>query len=243
MQEIDQNRAEQQLMTVRNVQYAEMMNTHYQTHFKMLRNYSRPWLIGDISDEPDDYDEGAPVWRIGDCKLAVVPFGRTDRPYRWVLVDTPTVMFRAPLNRVIVYFSIPISVRDRSAELTLEDEVYWIEDAKVMAAGMVDSVLHGNTIITDEALIVPVVVKPFIHQFVPFSMRDAGYGENIEHYEAFEAEHVAMDSGRQILLPGIPPEWKPAIAIELDPVIGLDLLCYIDDDYNSNLLETSTITS
>jgi hypothetical protein len=248
MQKNNQTQAGQDMTLAQYMQYIQMMNMHYQNHYKMLRCYTglRPinTMFASPRLEPDDYDEeGVPMWQIGSCTLTVVPFGMTDHPYRWVVLDTPAPVFQAPLNKTIIYLSLPLTYPTRSAELTLQDEVYWIIGCTVMAAGVVEHVIIEDVIVTEEALIIPVIVTPFVHRFSPFNMRDAGYGENIEEYDAFEAEHVTPCFGRQMPLSSIPPERVPPVAIELDGVIAMDLLNYIDNDYHSGLRQASTLST
>lgn len=248
MQESIKTQAERHMTLIRDMQYFEMMNKHYQNHYKMLLCYASLRSIDNMLDsselEPDDYDEeGVPIWHIDDCSLMVVPSAMADHPYRWTVLEAPADVFRAPLNQTILYLFLPLSSFTRIAELTLQDEVYWIDGSKVMAAGVIEQAMIGNAIVTEQALIVPVVVKPFAHRFIPFDMRDASYGNNTELYRAFESKPATACFRCQISQPGITREQMPPIAVQLNSVIGLDLLNYIDDDYNFGFIQTPTIST
>lgn len=184
-------------------------------------------ILGDGDECETEY------WTIGDCELSVIPIDGGEY-YFWVIQDVEGPIFVSPLDKVVVYLLLPFGNEDRrNVQLTLQDEIYWISDGQVIAAGMIDQVLQELAIVTSEGLIVPLIVEPFLHRFKPFSLDKAIDEDNLEAYRKFldssAVENVTSEQVQTDLWEG--QVRAPSLATELDRDLGIALLSYIDDDY------------
>jgi hypothetical protein len=106
----------------------------------------------------------------------------------------------------------------------MNDNVYWATENQVMAAAAIESILYKDIIKKDDALIVPVVVVPFVHRFAPISAEDlANDPENEDDAGLLEAAKVDLQMARYAD--------NPRLARAISFPVGLALLVYIDFDY------------
>jgi hypothetical protein len=146
-------------------------------------------------------------------------------PYSWVVPSSPSTPFSLPTEKVIAYLRVPVCDH-RPAQITLDDDIFWVCGDLVVAAAQIDEVLYDDVIVKDEFLIVPVLTVPFRHRFKPFRLAAAG-----ERYRwgGWDDEHVDLDD--VLLLDDKNP--FSCLAREIPVQDGFAFLLYIEDDYRS----------
>jgi hypothetical protein len=178
-----------------------------------------------------DDESRADCWGYDDYVLKVFP-DDTPECISFAIFDVKDAVFAPPLDRTIVHLSLPFASPDAPvSECTLNDQIYWISGNQVVAAGVIDLVLYNDIIIGTGGLLVPVVVKPFICRFKPFAVADAIDEDHQDAYAAFVADRDSMDSKLKDISPAYLQDHAktPRIAVEIDRLLGHDLLIYIDD--------------
>lgn len=176
-----------------------------------------------------DGQAGAQGWRYGDYELEVFP-DDTDECISFAIFDAEEPAFTPPLDRTVVHLFLPFPSPDATvAECTRNDEIYWINGNQVVAAGIIEHVLYEDITISRDGLFVPVAVKPFAYRFKAFSVSDAIDDDNKDAYDAFVADRANANTKLKIIQPAPRNAPIPRIAVEIDRLLGHDLLCYIDD--------------
>lgn len=179
----------------------------------------------------DDESRAEYCWGYGDYELKVFP-DDTPECICFAIFDAEEAAFVPPLDLTIVHLYLPFpSPETHVSECTLNDEIYWINGNQVVAAGIIERVLYGDIILGTDGLFVPVVVKPFIYRFKPFFMSDAIDDDHQGAYLTFVSDRDAMGAKLKNIQPEPFKEYAkvPRIAVEIDWLLGHDLLCHIDD--------------
>jgi len=126
----------------------------------------------------------------------------------------------------IVYLYLPF-VHGTEVEFSMNDNVYWATEDKVMAAAAIEGILYKDIVLNGQGIIVPVMVKPF-HRFTPFSF------DSLRQYakEALDYE----DIGEVNSAPAVPTSPVRCAGV-IPSQMGYSMLNYIDD-YHSQLKAT-----
>lgn len=213
-------------------QSCKMMTQFYTDSPILWRKYADRFAHEKLATVPHDEDDrSVSCWEIGDYTLKVFPTD-TDDHISFAIFDVEEPIFTFPLDRTIVHLFLPFSYHDdHIAECTLNDEIYWINGDQVIAAGVIDRVLQLDVITTNHGLIVPVVVKPFVYRFKPFSLEDAIEGDHQDAYRALIAERNSTSMEPENTRPSLCAHDAeiPRVAVEIDRVLGFDIMGYIED--------------
>lgn len=217
-------------------QSCKMMAQFYTDSSILWRKYADRFAHDELPTVPHDddrYEDDRSVscWEIGNYTLKVFPMD-TDDHISFAIFDVEEPIFTFPLDRTIVHLFLPFSYHDdHIAECTLNDEIYWINGDQVIAAGVIDRVLQLDVITTNQGLIVPVVVMPFVYRFRPFAFEDAVEGDHRDAYLALNAERNSISTKSEKTWPSHCAHDAdiPRVAVEIDRNLGLDIMIYIED--------------
>lgn len=149
----------------------------------------------------------------------------TDELISWAVPSGPELPFCAITDKAIVYLRVPV-VAGSPSDITMQDSIYWICDEIVVAAGVIEEVMHTDVIVNDDFLIVPVVAVPFIHRFKPFTLVEAAAYYMEDFYEKYKPMAAVP--------PAVVDDPFSWLAVDMCPCDGSALLEFIQEDFRSH---------
>lgn len=180
------------------------------------------------------YDGYATHWEGESFGLTVYPLD-CDEYKSWAFFDTAVPAFTSPSDRAIVFLNLDFSYTGGSeVAFTMDDAFYWINGAEVKAAGTIDRVLHADVIVTADGMIIPIIVKPFMHHFKAFEVAAAVDEDHQDAYLEYLALREVIDAMRrsQRLALADQIDQLPVFPTEIKYPLSLDLLIHIESDYD-----------
>lgn len=226
-------------------QHAEIMNNHAIDRRNLCQQYAKKLAHANVNviyfaaNKVEGHCEVAAKQNEGksvpDWKLEIYPnasYGFNT----WVATGRTTEVFPGPQDATIVYLHVPGNSRsDYSVTLQLEDLVFWLNGSQVVGAASIVEVLHDDIVVLKDALIVPVIAKPFDYRFSPFDLSEIKFENRVEKKEFLQyVKRKNAGHKRQNVLGAdhAPQRPTPICASEIDMQWGTNILVCIDDAYH-----------
>lgn len=151
---------------------AELRMLHSADNAALHRHYADLDADADISASYHHYhhghevefnniEEGDPITRYyasDHFTLTVYPWN-DDGFQSWAIVDASETVFASPLSKIVVYLELRCPKGSNfDVFMHLDAPVFWLDGTEIVATGDIDHIFYQDVIVTNNSLIVPVVV-------------------------------------------------------------------------------------